>query len=123
MRGVIRNDGTPHAERVRLGVQWLYKMGGGTVYVPLMRDFETYFGEPRTKGERRLASMGIRVEKMGRYMSPHGNVLALYPDARQIAELDADDVDNLLVVEWSAQWLDEWLSSNDVEVFVAGGTS
>lgn len=114
-RGIIVNDGTPHVKRVKAGVQWLRSKGGGTVYIPLWRDFETYFGEPRRTGEARLLRMGIRVERMDRHMYPHGDILVLYPDSGQMEQIEEEERDGAtMVVEWNPKWLDSWRSHFEV---------
>lgn len=117
-RGVILNDGTPHKERVKAGLQWLISKGGGTVYIPLWRDYETYFGAKREKHQEELKRRGITVKKMERYMTPHGHMLVLYPDEKQMRILEDCERDgDTMVVEWSSRQLEEWRSLFDVSEY------
>jgi hypothetical protein len=117
-RGVILNDGTPHKERVKAGLQWLISKGGGTVYIPLWRDYETYFDAKREKHQEELKRYGITVKKMERYMTPHGHILVLYPDEKQMRILEDCERDgDTMVVEWSSRQLEEWRSLFDISEY------
>lgn len=123
-RIILVNDGTDHQRRVRAGVNWLIEKGGGTILIPLWSGFEDYFGDKRETYVKRMQRYGITIKKMERYLFVQGDVLALYPDEKQIKEIEDRERDgDTMAVEWEPKWLDWWRDNYDVVEYEVVGES
>lgn len=114
-RAILVNNGAPHQNRVKAGINWLCDRGGGTVLLPLWKDCETYFGMNREKAEKAFASQGVRLAKIGSKVPTSENLLVLYPKEAEIQEIEnCGLIGDIMCVEWNPKWLEWWQENYEV---------
>lgn len=104
---------TPLA-RMNAAVSWLESEGGGTIVTESKRNMTDSFGT-RTDGEfsrleSSLSAIGINLTWKRRGLPRSGNVVAAFTTAELIADLDAmDGIDRLLVLGWHPSDYSKWM--------------